>query len=40
MLSFQLDAAQAQLESIRQHAPPRLTLIRYKVMVDSAETDQ
>ena len=28
------------MEAIRQDAPPRLTLIRYRIMVDSPETDQ
>lgn len=39
MLKFQLEAAEVQLEAIRQDAPPKLTLIRYQITVDSAETD-
>ncbi len=40
MLHFQLDGAEVDLEAIRQDAPPKLTLIRYRITVDSAETDQ
>lgn len=40
MLHFQLDGAEVALEAIRQDAPPKLTLIRYQITVDSAETDQ
>lgn len=40
MLHFQLDGAELRLEALRQDAPPRLTLIRYEIVVDSAETDQ
>ena len=40
MLAFQIDAAEVHLEAIRQDAPPKLTLIRYLITVDSAETDQ
>ncbi len=40
LLSFQIDGAEVQLEAIRQDAPPRLTLIRYRLVVDSAESDQ
>ena len=29
-----------RLEALRQDAPPKLTLIRYEIVVDSAETDQ
>lgn len=40
MLHFQLTGAEVRLEAIRQDAPPKLTLIRYDIIVDSAETDQ
>lgn len=40
MLSFQIDGAEVALEAIRQDAPPKLILIRYQIIVDSAETDQ
>lgn len=40
MLAFQLDRAEVKLEAIRQSAPPKLTLIRYEIIVDSPETDQ
>jgi uncharacterized OsmC-like protein len=40
MLHFQLGGAEVRLEAIRQDAPPKLTLIRYEIVVDSAESDQ
>ena len=40
MLAFQIESAEVALEAIRQDAPPKLTLIRYHITVDSAETDQ
>jgi uncharacterized OsmC-like protein len=40
MLNFQTDGAEVRLEAVRQDAPPKLTLIRYEIVVDSAETDQ
>ena len=40
MLHFQIDGAEVALEAIRQDAPPKLTLIRYQITIDSAETDQ
>lgn len=40
MLAFQIEGAEVTLEAIRQDAPPKLTLIRYQITVDSAETDQ
>ena len=40
MLSFQIEGAEVALEAVRQDAPPKLTLIRYQITVDSAETDQ
>jgi uncharacterized OsmC-like protein len=40
MLHFRLDGAEVRLEALRQDAPPRLTLIRYQILVDSPETDQ
>jgi uncharacterized OsmC-like protein len=39
LLAFQFDGAEVQLEAIRQDAPPKLTLIRYQIIVESAETD-
>ena len=40
MLHFQIDGAAVTLEAVRQDAPPKLTLIRYEIIVDSPETDQ
>lgn len=40
LLHFQLVGAEVSLEAIRQDAPPKLTLIRYQIIVDSAENDQ
>ncbi len=40
MLMFQIDGADVRLEAIRQDAPPKLTLIRYEIIVDSRESDQ
>jgi uncharacterized OsmC-like protein len=40
MLQFQLAAAEVTLEAVRQDAPPKLVLIRYQIVIDSAETDQ
>jgi uncharacterized OsmC-like protein len=40
MLQFQMDGAEVRLEAIRQDAPPKLSLIRYEIVIDSAETDQ
>ena len=40
MLEFQIDGVEVALEGIRQDAPPKLTLIRYQITVDSTESDQ
>lgn len=40
MLQFQLRGVEVSLEGIRQDAPPKLTLIRYQIVVDSDESDQ
>ncbi|MFN3278670.1 MAG: OsmC family protein [Paracoccus hibiscisoli] len=40
MLDFHLAAADVLLEATRQDAPPKVTLIRYRIVLDSAETDQ
>ncbi|MBD3801650.1 MAG: OsmC family protein [Thioclava sp.] len=40
MLKFQIEGAEVRLEAMRQDAPPKLTLIRYEIIVDSAETEQ
>lgn len=40
MLTFQIDGAAVSLEALRQDAPPKLTLIRYEIVVDSDESDQ
>jgi uncharacterized OsmC-like protein len=40
MLQFPLDGAAVRLEAVRQDAPPKLTLIRYEIIVESSETDQ
>ena len=40
MLHFHLDGAEVRLEALRQDAPPKLTLIRYEIIVDSPESDQ
>ena len=39
-LQFQIDGAEVKLAAVRQDAPPKLTLIRYEIIVDSPETDQ
>lgn len=36
MLAFQIEGAEVTLEAVRQDAPPKLTLIRYQITVDSA----
>jgi len=40
MLQMQIDGAEVRLQAVRQDAPPKLTLIRYEIIVDSAEPDQ
>jgi uncharacterized OsmC-like protein len=40
LLEFQLRGVEVTLEGIRQDAPPKLTLIRYQIVVDSDETEQ
>jgi uncharacterized OsmC-like protein len=40
MLHFQIEGAEVHLEAVRQDAPPKLVLIRYEIVVESAETDQ
>ncbi len=40
LLDFQIHGAEVRLEAVRQDAPPKLTLIRYEILVDSPETDQ
>lgn len=40
MLHFRLEGAEVTLEAIRQDAPPKLTLIRYEIVVTSDETEQ
>ncbi|MCU0909169.1 MAG: OsmC family protein [Rhodobacteraceae bacterium] len=40
MLDFRLDGAEVALEAVRQDAPPKLTLIRYEIVVDSPEPDR
>lgn len=40
MLNFRIDGAEVRLQAVRQDAPPKLTLIRYEIIVDSPETDQ
>lgn len=40
MLHFAFAGAEVRLQAVRHDAPPRLTLIRYEIIVDSAETDQ
>ncbi len=40
MLKFRIDGAEVSLEAVRQDAPPKLTLIRYEIVVDSDESDQ
>lgn len=40
LLQFHLNGAEVRLEAIRQDSPPKLTQIRYEIIVDSAETDQ
>lgn len=40
MLHFRLEGAEVRLEAVRQDAPPKLTLIRYEIVVTTDETDQ
>lgn len=40
MLKFRLTGAEVALQALRQDAPPKLTLIRYQIVVDSDESDQ
>jgi uncharacterized OsmC-like protein len=40
MLHFQIIGAEVGLEAERQDAPPKVTVIRYEIVVDSPETDQ
>jgi uncharacterized OsmC-like protein len=40
VLKFRIDGAEVSLEAVRQDAPPKLTLIRYEIVVDSDESDQ
>uniref|UniRef100_UPI0035AF82B8 OsmC family protein n=1 Tax=Paenirhodobacter enshiensis TaxID=1105367 RepID=UPI0035AF82B8 len=40
MLQFHIDGVEIALEAVRQDAPPKLTLIRYEIVVDSPEGDQ
>lgn len=40
LLQFQIEGAEVKLEAVRKDTPPRLTLIRYEIIVDSLETDQ
>jgi uncharacterized OsmC-like protein len=39
MLKFDLQGAWVDLEAIRQDAPPKLVLIRYRIVVASGESD-
>lgn len=38
-LKFQLDGMSVRLEADRQDAPPKLTAIRYQIVVDTPEPD-
>jgi len=40
MLHFQFGGAEVRLEATRQDAPPKLTEIRYEIIVETDETDQ
>lgn len=40
MLQFHIDGVEIALEAVRQDAPPKLTLIRYEIVVNSPESDQ
>jgi uncharacterized OsmC-like protein len=40
MLHFEIAGAEVRLEAVRQDAPPKLTLIRYEIVVDSPESNQ
>ncbi|WP_103174501.1 OsmC family protein [Paracoccus sp. SY] len=39
MLKFQFSGAEVKLEAVRQDAPPKLVLIRYEIVVDTAEPE-
>ena len=40
LLNFEIAGAEVSLEAVRQDAPPKLTRIRYEIVVDSDENDQ
>jgi uncharacterized OsmC-like protein len=40
MLHFEIAGAEVHLEAVRQDAPPKLTLIRYEIVVDSPVSDE
>lgn len=40
MLHFSFDAVELSLEADRQDAPPKLTQIRYRLLVKTTESDQ
>ena len=40
MLHFQFASAEVRLEATRQDAPPKLTEIRYEIIVETEEPDQ
>ena len=39
MLTFQFDTVEVRLEALRQDAPPKLTGIRYEIIVGTGEPD-
>ena len=39
MLTFAFDTVEVRLEAIRQDAPPKLTAIRYEIIVGTAEPE-
>jgi uncharacterized OsmC-like protein len=40
VLKFQMDGAEVRLEAIRQDTLPKLTPIRYEIVVDNLETER
>ena len=40
MLHFRIDGAEVRLEAMRRDAPPKLTRIRYAILLDSPATDR
>jgi uncharacterized OsmC-like protein len=40
MIQFELKGVEVKLHGVRQDSPPKMTLIEYELIVDTAESDQ